>query len=256
MEGNYELAFYWYGCENNKQQQQRQQQEQEQEQSIQRIQAMKKIKATSLNNNKQHMTSNDNISRNNNSLSVFPESSAWISSNKFQQQQSSSSFSYVWHDSKINPSNATLLKAMTMTTTMTTNFDKNNNNDNSDIVLSKDGVGNNFYGFKRLSNYELVCWVGTESARLLRERFLQIRPMIAGMQRPFKFYFYPVRYFDKPDREWELETKKRFRKCKHILVSLDEVRVDDNEQYRLLSQREYANKMTTFINQGRRRLLR
>ena len=272
IEGNYELTLYWYGCEN------KHQQSQKQEQSIlQRIQVMKQIKVTTSSNN---LSSKNNYNNNNNksgssSNSIFPDSAAWISSNKFQQQQqqsssSSSSSSYIWHNPKIEPSSATLLKV--------------NNNNNNDIILSKDGVdggnnNNNFYDeFKKLSNYELVCWIGTNSAKQLWESFLKIRPMIANRQRPFKFHYYPMKYINKPDHDWELETKKRFRKCKHVLVSLDdEVQMllldDDNnnnnnnnssttttttttKQYTktttssllLSSQRVYATQMTTFIN--------
>ena len=95
-----------------------------------------------------------------------------------------------------------------------------------------------FYSFGQLSNYELVCWIGSKSAEDIWGAFRAIRPQIFGSQRPFKFHYYPATSFITPDPAWKERTS--FRKCKHILVSLDEP--DDT-----LSQQEYKNQMTTFI---------
>lgn len=45
-------------------------------------------------------------------------------------------------------------------------------------------------GFEALSNYELLCWVGSTSAALTRDAFMSLRPQINAQQRPFKFHFY------------------------------------------------------------------
>ena len=44
----------------------------------------------------------------------------------------------------------------------------------------------------------------------------------------------------KPDSTWDEDTKKRFRKCKHILVS-----IDDPEK--TVSQTDYSRQMTTLL---------
>jgi hypothetical protein len=69
-----------------------------------------------------------------------------------------------------------------------------------------------------------------------------LRSLLFPRQRPFKFHLYPIHNFVKPDRDWSLDyTKTRFRKCKHILVSLDEVKEP-------VSQSEYTSQVTTFID--------
>jgi hypothetical protein len=151
--------------------------------------------------------------------------SAWISSKKFSQIDSQTTTQpYIWHDPQVSPASATLLKT-------------------GSTILSKEGTvsQSGFYDFESLSNYELVCWVGSESAQLLRNSFMQVRPLLFKNQRPFKFHMYPIDYFEKPDRDWEETTKSRLRKCKHILISLDEL-----EQP--VSQSEYINQVRTFIN--------
>lgn len=44
--------------------------------------------------------------------------------------------------------------------------------------------------FGELSNYELVCFVGSQSANVLWESFRSIRPSVAQHQKPFKFHHY------------------------------------------------------------------
>jgi hypothetical protein len=160
----------------------------------------------------------------NTTTSMYPPS-AWISSKKFSQFDSQTTTQpYIWHDPQVSPASATLLKT-------------------GSTILSKEGTvsQSGFYDFESLSNYELVCWVGSESAQLLRNSFMQVRPLLFKHQRPFKFHMYPIDYFEKPDRNWEEATKPRLRKCKHILVSLDELKQP-------VSQSEYINQVQTFIN--------
>jgi len=91
-----------------------------------------------------------------------------------------------------------------------------------------------------LSNYELVCFFGSQSAKDLQASLLSLRGTLFPHQRPFKFHYYEVNNFDDPDESWDQETKERFRKCKHVLVSMD-------EPDKALSQTEYKAKMTTLI---------
>lgn len=119
----------------------------------------------------------------------------------------------------------------------------------NDLFLYQEGVvdhHNKFYDFHELSNYELVCWIGSESAKLYHSSFLSLRPHLFPHQRPFKFHYYPSYSFLHPDQTWgdELDQaglKQKFRKCKHILVSFDEPEVP-------LSQCEYRDQMINFIH--------
>jgi hypothetical protein len=89
-------------------------------------------------------------------------------------------------------------------------------------------------------NYELVCFWGSKTMAEIRQQFLRIRPHIFDWQRPFKFHYYPVSDWVHPDRHWSEADKTRCRKCKHILVSVDEMQ----EQ---LSQTAYEEQVTSFI---------
>ena len=121
--------------------------------------------------------------------------------------------------------------------------------DNTSLFLFKESSlksETEFYEFHKLSNYELVCWIGSASARDSHSAFLSLRPHLFPHQRPFKFHLYPSYNFDQPDQTWGDDTshnglKQKFRKCKHILVSLDEPETP-------LSQCEYKEKVTTFIH--------
>jgi hypothetical protein len=96
-----------------------------------------------------------------------------------------------------------------------------------------------FYEFTQLSNYEVVCWIGSKSAEDIWGSFKSLRGQLFPHQRPFKFHYYPATSFTQPDPDKGWSTS--FRKCKHILISLDE----PDEP---LSQLEYKNQVTTFIN--------
>lgn len=147
---------------------------------------------------------------------------AWISSNKFDY--SGTKPPYIWHDPSVATTEATLIKT-------------------SSSLVSKEGATfkeSGFYSFGQLSNYELVCWVGSKSAEDSRLAFLEERHEISPHQRPFKFHIYPISSFVQPDLAWTDDSKTRFRKCKHILVSLDEIQTS-------LTQKEYADQVTVFV---------
>jgi len=74
----------------------------------------------------------------------------------------------------------------------------------------------------------------------IRRAFLDLRGQIQPGQRPFKFHYYNMSSFEHPDRDWEDEQRKKLRKCKHILVSLDENAVP-------MTQGEYRDQILTFI---------
>jgi hypothetical protein len=94
--------------------------------------------------------------------------------------------------------------------------------------------------FGDLSNYELLCWIGSTSAATIWESFKSIRPSIAKHQKPFKFHYYPMDDFRQPDRDWETETKLKFRKCKIIVVSVDELKYP-------ITQDDYKQQVATFL---------
>lgn len=200
IEGNYILQTYSNGCGEQKQ-------------------SPRVVNVTAFRAKGETMT-NSSAAANND----YP-ASAWISSKHFPQiNPQTPAPEYIWHDPRVPPASANLLKA-------------------GNTILSKEGMlgPEQFYDFRSLSNYELVCFVGSESASRIRESFLQFRPMLFAHQRPFKFHLYPTHYLKKPDRDWQDEKRKSFRKCKHILVSLDELKEK-------VSQTEYIAQVTAFIH--------
>lgn len=150
-----------------------------------------------------------------NSTSLFPKS-AWMFVDEFH--------SYMWTDPKVPIAKTHFLKTSTS-------------------MISKEGsLGDNeAYFLHQLSNYELVCWIGSESAESLWTAFKEVKNMFAPTQRQFKFHHYPISSFVKPDQKWADIKKMNFRKCKHILVSLDEL---DKQ----LSQKEYKSQVESFLN--------
>ncbi|KAL3903571.1 MAG: hypothetical protein SGILL_010395 [Bacillariaceae sp.] len=156
------------------------------------------------------------------SSSLYPKS-AWISSKKFKDIPDSTP--YVWHNPLVETTAANLITT------------KNSAVSKEGATFSETG----FHRFHKLSNYELVCWVGSASAATSREVFLEERRTLFSGQRPFKFHIYPATNFVHPAEDWEVSEQERFRKCKHILVSLDEVKTP-------LTQKEYAEQVATFLN--------
>jgi hypothetical protein len=82
--------------------------------------------------------------------------------------------------------------------------------------------------------------MGSDSASKIRGEFMAMRRALFAQQRPFKFNYYNISTFKRPDREWATSMKQRVRKCKHILVSMDNMRES-------LSQDEYKFQVTTFL---------
>jgi hypothetical protein len=93
--------------------------------------------------------------------------------------------------------------------------------------------------FSDLSNYELVCWIGGDTAADLRQSFLDLRPNIAKNQRPFKFHYYNVTDLMHADKHWG--DVSAFYKCKTILVLVDQV--DEGN----IAQQAYRDQLTHFI---------
>ena len=94
--------------------------------------------------------------------------------------------------------------------------------------------------FTDLSNYELLCFLGNRTMADIRGSFLQIRPQIFKNQRPFKFHFYDLADLQQPDRYWTESNKERLRKCKHLLVDMEEFDPP-------LSQRDYEDQVKNFV---------
>lgn len=94
--------------------------------------------------------------------------------------------------------------------------------------------------FGDLSNYELICWVGSTSAANIWESFKSLRPGIAKHQKPFKFHHYPMDNFPQPDRDWDEENKLKFRKCKIIIIAVDELKD-------AVTQDDYKQQVATFL---------
>lgn len=171
------------------------------------------------------MTAKDSamLDRASQDVALFPPS-AWISSKRFNKKASEIEQTYVWHNPLVPTSEAVMFKT-------------------SESIVSKDSATfpeTNFYKFGSLSNYELVCWIGSDSAELLHRSFLNLRTHVGGHQRPFKFHHYNSTSFSSPDAGWSEATKKKFRKCKHILISMDPVKTP-------LTQEEYTKQVKNFI---------
>jgi hypothetical protein len=94
--------------------------------------------------------------------------------------------------------------------------------------------------FGELSNYELLCWVGSHSADIIWESFKSLRDGIAKHQKPFKFHYYPMDSFEQPDRDWTDENKLRFRKCKNLIISVDELKDQ-------ITQEDYKHQVAIFL---------
>jgi hypothetical protein len=93
--------------------------------------------------------------------------------------------------------------------------------------------------FSDLSNYELVCWIGGDTAAALQQSFLALRPSVAKNQRPFKFHHYKVTDLMHGDKHWG--DVSGFYKCKTILVLVDQV--DEGN----ITQQAYKDQLTHFI---------
>lgn len=98
----------------------------------------------------------------------------------------------------------------------------------------------NFFKFGDMGNYELLCFVGSQTMSDIRSKFLEVRPKLFPKHRPFKFHYYNVTDMVHPATDWTLESKQKIRKCKHILFSID-------EPSQPTTQVEYKKQITTFV---------
>jgi len=203
IEGEYEFQLNWNGCSKNEENRLMQT-------TIEQFQAQGE-------SSKDVQSEDDTFSK-----------GAWISSSKIQHESSSDSLpEFVW----IDPGTVLQKKKNVASIKGAKTF------------VAKEGVvteQNGFFEFTKLSNYELVCFFGSQSARDIRDSFLSLRPQLFGHQRPFKFHYYNVTNFVTPDAHWDEGKKKGFRKCKHVLISIDEPDVP-------LKQSEYKAQVTTLI---------
>lgn len=151
----------------------------------------------------------------------------WLSSSRFNAGGEPTPMQpYIWHNPQVKATDATLIKAFTS---------------RGESLISKEGTLIS-REFSDLSNYELVCFVGSDSAAAIREAFLSVRQELFPNQRPFKFHYYNVTSLEKPDYHWDAATKSRFRKCKTILVSIDEL--EDAP----LTQAQYKRQVKSFLS--------
>jgi hypothetical protein len=206
VKGSYDFKVQGYGCENDNQI----------DLTVQQFESYGSVEDSTVHKRKGQLV-DDLISE-----------GAWISSSKVQIDSTSDPKlpQYMW----INPSVVQDQKQVKRI-------------EGLDAFVVKEGSvteKNGFFEFTKLSNYELVCFFGSDSAKDLIASFLSMRPTLFSHQRPFKFHYYEVFDFENPDATWTDETKSRFRKCKHVLVSIDEPKTP-------LSQIEYRSKMTTLI---------
>jgi hypothetical protein len=96
-------------------------------------------------------------------------------------------------------------------------------------------------GFRDLSQQEIVCWVGSTSASLIRASFLSLRNQIDKSKRQLKFPYIPFDDFDNAESGWE-DFQKNLEKCKIVIVSIDEI-VDD------ISQADYKKQVEGILYQ-------
>lgn len=99
--------------------------------------------------------------------------------------------------------------------------------------------------FRGLSNYEVVCWIGTQNpAAVARESFLSIRPQVASSQRPFKFHY--NRLTDLANPETSMTEKRTNRKCKQSWIMLDDSD-EDTAATMQVSQADYRKYVINFL---------
>jgi hypothetical protein len=209
MAGNYKLEAHWYGCGGK---------DPKKALHLYNFEAKGSSSSSSI---------SSIVAANTNTTSLCPHS-AWVSTKKLPPSDVVVEQPYIWFDPQVPTEKATLFKL-------------------KDTVISKEGTAgqeHGFYKFDQLSNYELLCWFGSHSAEQLYSSFLELRSKISRGQKPFKFRYFPTKNLVHPDRDWSDNEASRFRKCKHILVSLDEME-DDSQS---LSQMEYQSQVETLLH--------
>lgn len=130
---------------------------------------------------------------------------------------------YIWTDPKVPVAETTFQKLPKST-----------------YALEGTSGPNGFYSFQDLRNAEHFCWIGSDSARLIYDAFMEVRPLITSNEKTNKFKYFKIDSFTKPDRDWDEDDKKKLRRCNGILVSLDEFA-------KPLSQKEYMSQIETFL---------
>lgn len=195
---------------------------------------------------------NSQLTNSDSPLSIFG-TGVWISTNNIDAiEKDKNTNSYIWANPQ-SVANQTLSLL-----NIQLNVKRGDDTAITKEVLAKEGTvspRNGFHSFSELGNYEIVCFFGSQSAADLHSAFLAIRPLIFPQNRPFKFHYKDATSFTHPDATWSTESKVGFRKCKHILVSFDEVRGGEdstgagNDTKKVpLSHDEYLAQITTFIN--------
>ncbi|GKY94590.1 hypothetical protein MPSEU_000424500 [Mayamaea pseudoterrestris] len=155
---------------------------------------------------------------------LFANGTAWLSSRSIQRGDSKLP-PYIWMKVRdVMPGPSTFVRTSTS------------------LVHQGSALGpGGYYRFGEVGNYELVCFMGGQTMQKIWRAFLDMRGQLFAYQRPFKFHYYDIHSFTSPDAHWDDDTRRRLRKCKHILLSLD----DFNQ---MLSRQEYAKQVTRFVN--------
>lgn len=103
------------------------------------------------------------------------------------------------------------------------------------------------YQFNEVGNYELVCFFGSGTGKILYDHFMKLLKanMVVSGVRPFKFHYYKVTNLIHPDIDWyhggKVDKRGTCRKCKHIILSVDEL--DEGP----LSQADFQRQYRTFV---------
>jgi hypothetical protein len=106
-------------------------------------------------------------------LAVF-STGFWLSKQHFKEQVESIKSDYLW----ISMDNCT--------STVEKLYQVKSQKGAATVLIEGSPVSE---GFGKLSNWEVVCWVGKETAAVARETFLSLRGQLSAGQRPFKFHY-------------------------------------------------------------------
>lgn len=98
--------------------------------------------------------------------------------------------------------------------------------------------------FSDLSNYELVCWMGDDDARLYFDAFLDLFPLVGSTgQHRFKFKYIKLTDTSDPTKHFSDATHQKYKKCKILFVSYGIDRFDIG-----ISPEVYSKEISTLIN--------
>eukprot|EP00543_Licmophora_paradoxa_P010463 CAMPEP_0202457762 /NCGR_PEP_ID=MMETSP1360-20130828/14689_1 /ASSEMBLY_ACC=CAM_ASM_000848 /TAXON_ID=515479 /ORGANISM="Licmophora paradoxa, Strain CCMP2313" /LENGTH=491 /DNA_ID=CAMNT_0049077921 /DNA_START=76 /DNA_END=1551 /DNA_ORIENTATION=- len=210
LQGNYELDARFYGCQDSD--------------------TTTDIGYQTIQNQVTFTAGNGGISQmlpSKSSKNIFPVG-LWLNKDRFREDATITNTDYVWF-AKDKISSARQVGKF---------YVAKSNQGESTVTVEGNPMSSD--DFNALTNYELVCWVGGESSAAIRDAFFSVRAEISVGQRPFKFHYYPMTDFVKPDKDWDDTKRGGFRKCKHVLVSLDEPEVP-------MSQAEYTKQVLNFL---------